>query len=245
MSTQSHPRPCQPTYNRSKKCPTAHVISRVVDLVKQITSVVVMERYFPDTSLRGVTTIFGTIRCNFHDLGRIVPPYERSCGSYDHSVVGPSPATRIKHCSRCMTVLNMMATSMIECSKLIMVSQQDFCPAVCLTMFPPTRRCVYCVAFVSLFKLRYTRDSHVTHPGGEPSISVYFCVLSFCFHVFYVLSFTLKRDSTSWHFEYTVKQTIPVEYSTKTTPKYQIQERSYLVRNTSRFGMQPLSLIHI
>ena len=71
-------RPMQ-THNRLTKCPTAHVISRILNVVIVVRHYLVMERYFPDTSLRDMRPLFSTIRCNLHDLGKIVSSHARSC----------------------------------------------------------------------------------------------------------------------------------------------------------------------
>ena len=46
LSTYSHPGPCKPTY-RSNKCPTAHVISRIFNVVNVVRHCLVMERLYP------------------------------------------------------------------------------------------------------------------------------------------------------------------------------------------------------
>ena len=40
------------THLPDKKCPTAHVISMILNVVNVVRHYVVMERYFPDTNLR-------------------------------------------------------------------------------------------------------------------------------------------------------------------------------------------------
>ena len=50
-STWSHLGACKLT-DRLKKCPTAHVISRILNVVNAVRHSLVMVRYFPDTDLR-------------------------------------------------------------------------------------------------------------------------------------------------------------------------------------------------
>ena len=64
---------------RLKECPTAHVISRILNVVNVIRHYSVMERYFPRHQLARHATTFSTIINNLHDLGRIVSSHARSC----------------------------------------------------------------------------------------------------------------------------------------------------------------------
>ena len=61
-----------------KKCPTAHVISRILKVVNVVRHYLVMERYSPTPTCETCDHSF-TIRYNIHDLGRIVSSHARSC----------------------------------------------------------------------------------------------------------------------------------------------------------------------
>ena len=73
-----------------KECPTAHVISGILNVVNVVRHYLVMERYFPDTNLRDMRPLLvqDTISMTSDSLLRTI--LRGRCG---HSMVGPSPAT--------------------------------------------------------------------------------------------------------------------------------------------------------
>ena len=81
-------------YRFKKKCPTVHVIPRILNVVNVVRHYLVMESYFPDTNLRDMRPrLVQQHMYNLHDLGRIVSSHARSAWKIDRSMVGPSSAT--------------------------------------------------------------------------------------------------------------------------------------------------------
>ena len=76
-----HVEPSRPmqTHDQVKKCPTAHVIPGILNVVNVVRYYLVMERYFLDTNLRAMRPLLVTISYNVHGLGRIVSSHARSC----------------------------------------------------------------------------------------------------------------------------------------------------------------------